>query len=159
MTYELQRWTRPDHYAGATWPEYYVFLGRSRDSDDLTESSFAIGLERLGGESATVRIVRESHWAVGWIEWIAIHKSDNAALDKAQIMIDDLNQYPVLDEDDWSQREHETACQIWKDCYDIPERIEYIRENRDQFSFHSLADMIGSIRGNYFAGYDSELIG
>lgn len=33
-------------------------------------------LRELGGESETVRVVRESHWAVGWVEWIAIHESD-----------------------------------------------------------------------------------
>ena len=158
MTYELKLWTRPDHYAGATWPDHYVFLSRTRDSDDLTESNFAIGLEQLGGETATVRIVRESHWAVGWIEWIAIHKSDSVAIEKAQAMINDLNDYPILDDDDHSQREIESANQVWKGCYDVSERIEYIREHRDQFEFHDLPDMINCIRGNYFAGYASELL-
>ena len=37
-------------------------------------------LEALRGESETVIVVRESHWAVGWVEWIKIHELDTTAL-------------------------------------------------------------------------------
>ena len=83
MSYEpkhLKRWTMPNSYFGAVWPNYYVFLGQHRDSDALTRSNFTCGLKALGGESETVEVVRESHWAVGWVEWIAIHQDDAAAL-------------------------------------------------------------------------------
>jgi hypothetical protein len=40
---ELTRWNRPDHYMGAEWPEYFVFLGQNRDSDALTRSNFRTG--------------------------------------------------------------------------------------------------------------------
>ena len=53
---------------------------RARDSDCLKQSNFAVMLRELGGESETVIVVRESHWAVGWVEWIAIHELDAAAL-------------------------------------------------------------------------------
>lgn len=159
MTQSLERWTRPDYYAGANWPEYYVFLGRNRDSDDLTESNFACGLEAIGGESETVQIIRERHWAVGWIEWIAIHESDSAALETARAICDALNKYPVIDEDDWSERESETANTIWRDCYDWQGRIKYIRADRLQFDFRNMADMMQCVRGEYFCGYASELIG
>jgi hypothetical protein len=76
----LKKWTLPPSYVGAVWPEYYVFLGRTRDSDCLTESNFACGLEGIGGETDTVIVVSENHWACGWVEWIAIHESDEAAL-------------------------------------------------------------------------------
>lgn len=106
----LQKWTRPKHYAGADWPEYFVFLDQHRDSDALTRSNFTCGLARLGGESDTVRVVRERHWAVGWIEWIAVHESDTAACKKADDMLSELDAYPVLDEDhfcelEWSESE------------------------------------------------------
>lgn len=159
MTYSLKRWTRPGNYVGAEWPDYYVFLGRNRDSDDLTESNFACGLKAIGGESETVRIIRESHWAVGWIEWIAIHESDSAALEIAREICDALNDYPIIDEDDWIKRESETADIIWRDGYDWQERIEYIRDNRSQFDFHDMVDMMQCVRGQFFNGYASELIG
>lgn len=157
----LRFWTMPDSYFGAVWPGYYVFLGQHRDSDCLAQSNFACALDQLGGEDddETVVVVREGHWAVGWVEWIAIHQDNEAALKIADDILDQLEAYPVLDEDDFSERETEEANAVWKNCYGPMERIEYIRRNRSQFEFHDYADMMNCIRGNYFAGYANELIG
>lgn len=114
----LKKWTMPQNYFGSEWPDYYVFLGRHRDSDLLTNSNFEVGLAKLGGETDTVLVVHEHHWAVGWVEWIAIHQDDEEALQKADQMKEDLDQYPVLDDEDLSKREYE-ACidaihnQLW----------------------------------------------
>lgn len=162
MTYapkNLKRWTMPDHYFGAKWPHYYSSgFGRSRDSDCLEESNFATALDRLGGESETVLVIRESHWAVGWAEWIAIHESDETALRIADDLRADYNSYPVLDESDFSEREQEAANSVWADCYDAKQRVEYIRRHKSQFEFHDFADMLGCVRGKYFSGYASELL-
>lgn len=76
----------------------------------------------------------------------------------ARELIDGLNQYPVIDEDDWSERESESADNLWCDCFDDAERVAYIREHRSQFDFHDMADLIACARGRYFAGYASELL-
>ncbi len=77
----LQRWTLPPNYFGAEWPDYFSSgVGQSRDSDALERSNFTSMLTALGGESETVIVVRETHWAVGWVEWIAIHQDDEKAL-------------------------------------------------------------------------------
>lgn len=155
----INRWTMPDHYFGAVWPDYYrAPCSRTRDSDDLTESNFAQCLARLGGESDTIAIVRERHWAVGWVEWIAIHQDNEKALREADDIAQALDDYPVLNEDDWSAREHESANAVWRDCYSSEDRIRYIRDNRDKFDFHNFADMLGCVRGRYFAGYAGELL-
>ena len=155
----LKRWSMPSHYFGATWPAYYsAGVGQSRDSDCLESSNFATMIRALGGESDTVTIVRESHWAVGWVEWIAIQQDDGAALKIADDLIARLQDYPVLDESDFSEREQEEANQIWTNCYDSKERIAYIRKHSSQFEFHNFADLLGCVRGKYFAGYASELI-
>lgn len=155
----LERWQMPSHYAGETWPDYYsAGVGQSRDSDCLERSNFAEMLQLLGGETETVIVVRESHWAVGWIEWIAIHQDDEASLAIADEAKGRLEDYPVLNEDDFSTREMEEANEIWRECYSPFERIDYIRRYRSQFEFHDFADMIACIRGEYFAGYASELI-
>ena len=155
----VKLWAHPDSYFGAVWPATYVFLSRNRDSDCLTESNFAKAMEMIGGESDTVSVVRESHWACGWIEWIAIHQDDSAALEAADDIVEWLAAYPVLDESDFCEREHESANDIWRDCYNSAERIAYIREHRWQFEFASFADLYACVRGEYFAGYASELIG
>lgn len=159
----LRRWSHPDHYFGATWPNHYsAGVGQSRDSDCLERSNFAVMLRALGGESDVVTVVRESHWAVGWVEWIAIEADGTPESDKALQIADEqtalLDDYPVLDESDWSEREREEADEVWRNCYNAQERIDYIREHRSQFDFCDFADLIGCVRGNYFAGYASELI-
>lgn len=144
----LKRWEMPSHYFGAVWPNYWsAGVGRSRDSDCLEESNFAAMLVVLGGESETVLVVRESHWAVGWVEWIAIQDDDDKALQIADENKARLADYPVLDESDWSEREQEAANQVWAECYNPQERIAYIRKHESQFEFHDYADMLGCVRG------------
>jgi hypothetical protein len=115
-------------------------------------------LNDLGGESETVIVVREGHWAVGWVEWIAIHATDDKALQIADANVARLENYPVLDESDWSEREMETANEVWRNCYSWQQRIAYMRDNSSQFDFHNYSDMLDCARGKYFAGYASELI-
>jgi hypothetical protein len=104
--YTLDKWTRPQYYSGENHFDSYVFLGRTRYSDILEESNFHVGLARLGGESENVRVIRERHWACGWLEWIKISTNDIEAIIKAREMIDDLNDYPCLCEFDYSEREY-----------------------------------------------------
>jgi hypothetical protein len=82
----IQRWTKPDNYFGKAWPDYFDSgVGQSRDSDVLERPKFESMLESLGGESNTVLVVRETHWSLGWVEWIAIHQDDGKALEIADI--------------------------------------------------------------------------
>lgn len=155
----LKRWTLPSNYAGETWPDYYSSgVGQSRDSDALERSNFKCMLELLGGESETVIVVRENHWAVGWVEWIAIHQDDSEALKAADKAQASLGTYPVLSDEDYSEEEMNEANEVWQNCYDAQERVEYIREHRSQFEFQSFADLLACVRGKYFCGYASELL-
>jgi hypothetical protein len=110
----LKRWEMPDSYFGAEWPEYFVFLGQHRDSDALSRSNFECGLRVLGGESESVIVVREGHWAVGWVEWIAIHESNVEAILAADEMSCALSDYPVLDESHFSELEWDEAQTQWE---------------------------------------------
>lgn len=133
-------WKLPECYAGAKWNGWLVFLGRNRDSDLLTEHNFDTALEALEGprkafdsspdamDDQSVQVVREGHWACGWIEWIAIHPSNKAAVDLANELAHDLDQYPVLDEDGFSEKESEAAYESWKgmsvrDRYELIKRV------------------------------------
>ncbi|MER9833394.1 hypothetical protein NKJ28_00255 [Mesorhizobium sp. M0145] len=122
----LNRWTRPDCYAGAEWPEYFSSgCGQSRDSDSLERSNFECMLKALGGESETVRVIRESHWAVGWVEWVAIHETDDAALETADEIKAALEDYPVVDESHWSDLEFTETVDYWASM-STRERADYI---------------------------------
>lgn len=169
----LTRWTLPRYYAGSHWDGYYSFLGQSRDSSALERSNFDAGLKAIGGECnhptledesdpgsalSLVKVVRENHWAVGWVEWIAIHESATEQLQIADKIKGKLEDYPVVNEELFSEYETDEANQVWKDCYRVKDRIKYIRDHASQFEFRDFADMLGCVRGNYFAGYASELI-
>lgn len=136
MTYtptHLKRWTMPSHYFGAVWPDYYGSgVGRSRDSSSLERSNFTCMLRDLGGETETVRVVRESHWAVGWVEWIAIHESDSRALAIADKNKARLEDYPVLNEDHWSELEWSEAADYW-DNLSPRERVQMAMHERERY--------------------------
>lgn len=52
--------------------EWYVAIGQTRDSGLMDQSNFRTMLRELGGESDTVAVERESHWACGWVEFVLI---------------------------------------------------------------------------------------
>lgn len=179
----LTRWTQPSSYFGASWDHYYsAGFGQSRESDDLEQSNFAVVLRELAKLPPFVPmadadgpnipsyadqpedtipsryVVRESHWAVGWVEWIAIHETDTAALELCNSLVEQCDGYPALDEQDWTEREQESAATVWRDCYGPKERMNYMRKHRGQFEFRDFSDMLGCARGRYFCGYASELL-
>ncbi len=146
------------NYVGQTeFPGWDCFLTQNRESSVLETCNFAEGLKALGGESDDVHVHRFGHWACGWWEALAV-KQGTAAHTLAVEMEARLADYLVLDEEAFSQAEQEEADLIWRDCYDVPQRIAYIRQFRQQFEFHDWADLRACIRGDYFAGYASELI-
>jgi hypothetical protein len=125
----LKRWRMPENYFGPTWPEYFsACVGRSRDSDCMEESNFYFMLRALGGETNTVQVVREHHWAVGWIEWVAIHESDEASLRKADELRQALDDDPVFDRDDLSEREDHECEVMWTRGFQPSDRIRLLRE-------------------------------
>lgn len=155
----LSKWTRPECYIGASWYGWYAApVGQSRDSDALERANFdaaKLELEALpevevdeDDGMAGVQIVRESHWAVGWVEWIAIHESNVAALELAESIMARLEDYPVIDEDLWSRYEDEDCRQIWENCYDTRERIEYFR--RHSFTSNGIAALLRAMRGDWY---------
>lgn len=151
-------WDSLSNYLGEIpEPEWLCVLTRNRDSDELTESNWRCALKQLGGESDNVTIDRFGHWACGWWEALSV-KAGSPQHRIAQEIKASLDNYPVLDDEDFSELEQESADRVWRDCYNSSERIEYIREHRSQFDFHNFADLLGSVRGNYFSGYANELL-
>ena len=115
----LNLWTHPDNYAGEVWPGYYsAGVGRSRDSDCLEESNFECMIAALreadNGDELhdDWQIVREGHWAVGWVEWIAISQDSADHLRVADQIVAGLQDYPVIDDMDYCERESEEANRV-----------------------------------------------
>lgn len=91
---------------------------QTRDSDALSVSNFEACLEMLGGESDQVEVHRFGHWGPGWFEIILAHPSLESKVAEIQERLED---YPVLDEEDWSNREFEDYLEsfeqnTWEFC-------------------------------------------
>ena len=155
---QVEPWTRPANYIGTTWEGYYSSgFGQSRDSDALERANFQAAWARLKNDRAigpeneepTVQIVRENHWAVGWVEWIAIHESDTEALRIARELCAQCEDYPVLDEELFSQIEDEDCSATWEHCYNPHERVKYFRSHG--YTAQSFGDLLRAVRGDWYA--------
>ncbi len=147
----LNRWMRPSSYFGAEWSDYYSSgFSVSRDSDALERANFDAALKRLG-ESETVIVVREGHWAVGWVQWIAIHADDDAALKIADELCEEYESYPVVDEDLYSEYEDADCSETWNNCYNDLERLEYLRSHTTTQgrSYSCWADIRAAVKGDW----------
>jgi hypothetical protein len=147
--------------------EWCIVYTTNRDADALTRSNARVIGKALepyctGEDNADCREEHHGHWACGWVDGYAIRVRRNGELTPAFLAYAELatalSDYPVLDDGDFSNEEHEEAQLVWSQCYKDSSRLEYIRDNREQFEFHSFADMLGCVRGKCFAGYASELI-
>lgn len=118
----MQFWTRPRHYIGADWTGYLVApVTQTRDSDTLTRSNFAAQWATLaplradvpGEDGHSPVTVRESHFLVGWVEWVAVHPSNAAAVKAGEEIAEALERYPVLNEEAHSALEWEEYAEAW----------------------------------------------
>lgn len=158
---------------------WLVVLGRNRDSDILTESNWEVAIQDLesqgftefgdlsvpvegedyekGEEKPFYSIIRHGHWACGWVEYLCVLAGTEAQKIGEEIHCA-LADYPVLDDEHYSEMEQKEADNIWENCFCWEERIKYIRENRMEFEFRSFSDLLAQVRGEYFSGYANELI-
>ena len=140
--------------------EYFdllVVLTRNWDSGVLEESNWRSALKLLGGESETVEIHRFGHWACGWYELLCVAAGSKAHTIAARIL-EGLEDYPVVDEDDHHFLEEERALEVWSSCYDKQDRVDYIRKHQSDFSFLDYGELLSVVRGESFTGYACNLI-
>lgn len=140
MDFSLQSWKRPSNYIGPSWDGWLIFLTRTRDSGLLTNHNFDTALAALkalpkvvGIGKRTVQVVRDSHWACGWVEWIAIHPRNKAAIARAEQLTRKLNDYPILDEMGYENKEHEEVCATWEDM-SVRERLFTLKRHNPEVS-------------------------
>lgn len=94
--------------------DYLVLpVSQTRDSGCLERSNFACALAQLGGESDTVQVHRFGHWGPGWYELILV-RPDSPAMAIAEKIEASLANYPVLNEDHYSDLEFTEACENWQ---------------------------------------------
>jgi hypothetical protein len=106
---------------------YVVPCIRTRDSRELEASNFETALEMLGGEGQDVQVHRFGHWGPGWFEIILVRPECKAYVEAVDIE-SNLEDYPVLDEEDYSRREYEAAADLWESS-DVGDRVHYIKRH------------------------------
>jgi hypothetical protein len=120
------------------WDGWLCFLSRNRDSGLLENHNFKTALATLEevnadhptDDTVTVLDVTENHWAVGWVQWIAIHPSNERAVALARSLAKRLDNYPILDECSYSEKEGEACVQAWRDL-SVSDRIDLIKRKGD----------------------------
>lgn len=126
----LTLWQEPSCYVGTCWWDYYPVLAVTRDSDPIDRSNYrvaralldAVEYEEWTGETLPLQEAHETHWAVGWVRTILVHKDCLPLVEAADHLRGQRDNYAVLDEDDLSALEWEIASEYWADLW-IKERI------------------------------------
>jgi hypothetical protein len=104
----------------------YIIMAQHRDSDSLSRSNWQVAMKMF----PDAEVVRYGHWLVGWTEQLVLPlDAPDDVLIKAAQMREDLDDYPVLDDDHWSTLEYEEACDYW-DSLSMCERIELCAHHR-----------------------------
>jgi hypothetical protein len=96
----------------------------NRDSGPLEQSNWEYVIADLERDHADTdwEINRFGHWACGWFEIILLRPGTSAA-DYATEIADDLQDYCVLDESDFCEKEHE-CCE---EAYELDVRDDFLK--------------------------------
>lgn len=144
----LDRWSktidRMNPYMGERYDKYFIVIGHNRNSRSLSESNFYSMCEafadntpifRGGAEvklPATERlrdgviVVSASHWLVGWVEFVLVHETAIECLEIAANAHTRLEDYPILDDLDFSNR----ICDVISEfCEEVRNDLENELEN------------------------------
>jgi hypothetical protein len=98
-------------------------FAQTRDSDALARSNWAVIskdlTDRFGDD---VEVISCSHWACGWIEHLTVRVIDEHGLPTEAFLAvcewkDTLNDYPVANDDHFSELEMEETIETIANCY------------------------------------------
>lgn len=116
-----------DAYAAArSWAGVAIGpCGITRDSDALERSNHATAIATLEAAHARYSVPEFGHWACGWVREIALDSGDPAATRVAAELRAALEDYPVLDDDAYSELEwadnHPHGTERGAYCYAGPD--------------------------------------
>lgn len=109
-------WRATDLADAGAWAILYT---HNRDSGLLDQSNAAVISKKLepftDGDDPDVVSERHDHWAVGWVEGFSIRVFRDGEITAAfrayHELVERLEDYPVLDESEYSNREHDATLQ------------------------------------------------
>lgn len=124
------------------YPEWLIAIdvGTHRDADTLTRSNYIILENRLrdiDGDEETWHEESSSHWAVGWTANVAV-KPGSKAETVLREAVAQLETYPLLNEEHFSELEFTEAAEYW-DGLSLYRRVDCLAENGESI-FAARAD-------------------
>jgi hypothetical protein len=90
-----------------------VPVSRTRDSGVLDNCNFETALKLLGGESDDCEVHRFGHWGPGWFEIVIVRPGSEASR-VAEDLERSLSDYPLLDEEAYSEACEEAYSADWE---------------------------------------------
>lgn len=112
---------------GLPGDHYVPDVLQTRDSGPLEISNFISFGKALDEANIEYEVHRFGHWGPGWYEIYLVTPTPEA-LELIEKMEGKLEDYPILDEEDFSSRELEDARETWANCYSVRERAKIIKE-------------------------------
>jgi len=126
-------WAPSSHdVRGMNMPEHQDWLvapcGTNRDADCLTRANWEAQLEALEGTAGEYIVAGFNHWACGWFD-IALVKPGTPAAEIADRLESKLADYPVLDENAYSNLQFQNAEEQWEHS-SLEERVRLCQQAR-----------------------------
>ena len=119
------RWRSSSNYGGQDLSNYFCVLGRSRDSGLLETSNWEVGQTEFKQFDSGWEVFGFNHWACGWIDELMVHEdAPEAVLILAANIHGQLEAYPILDEEDHSNREYKAAEEGIAEAYKSYKRLD-----------------------------------
>ena len=152
----LKKWTEAPNYLGADLTDYYVVAAESDQSDSIDLSNYRVW-HRLFPD-----LEEFSFGGFMKFQALMIHK-DSLLLEAIDEKKKSLEDYPILDETDWSELENEQWSEYWSsggyiDCFE--ELLRAIPELKDDERVISMdnecvltSDEIGELIEHFANGF------
>ena len=130
-------WT--DRPSEGVWCLHYT---HNRDSGPLERSNGAVIAAEMGKQSSDdVSIEHHSHFAVGWVDGVAVkvYGDDGTvtkAFQKLHELLEKIEEYPILDEDVYSSLENDELTEQMSQC------IRHVGRNFEEKITQDIVDKV-----------------
>lgn len=147
---DARKWKHPADYGGFSPDDDVVIAARTRDSGTLERSNYETIFSHLketeenlasqhpadferaydaNNGDLLIYDFRAAHWAVGWVEYMLMSQHAPDSLQQAVAsVLSALDDYPVFDEDHWSELEYNEVSEYWEGLT-VADRLELIQDN------------------------------
>lgn len=134
----------------------------TRDTGALSKSNFKTAREILDHAGATYEAIRFGHWGSGWFEIIVVEPTEIGLRVAGEIACS-LENYPVLDDEDYSDCEYEAVRDNW-DAWQEWDFLNHLERMLSERAFQLIKDnremlfaFVSDYGYNYSGGNDPHL--